>query len=451
VLESEPAELEKVVSRTKNGQLWAQLDNRWSDDLTSKLVLSAISFDNRRDGSLGDVEKLVAAVLDEREVEQFSFRQDWTWNSAKSHLMQWGIEVTYADAQYNYANSAEYFGLPAMFEDQPESVSLAATAEPSGSSYSLYYSDRWKVSPKTVLEWGLRWDDQTYTDLSSDSQLSPRINIMRSMGSNTELRLSWGRYHQSQGINDLQIEDGVTNFWPAQKADHMIAGIHHLIRDKYSLRLEVFRKDMHDVRPRFENLFDPLGLIPEIQPDRVRLDPTSATSEGVEISIDRSNGPLTWWASYTLAEATDRINGNDEYRSWDQRHAFQGGLAWSNEKWDVALAASIHSGWPTSELMLIEDGVDDDGEPEFVAITGPRNVERFGSFASVDFRVSRTWKLQRGTFMAFFEVSNLTNRENECCRDYDFDEDEVTGEDVFDSDVDYWMPLLPAIGVLWEF
>jgi len=101
--------------------------------------------------------------------------------------------------------------------------------------------------------------------------------------------------------------------------------------------------------------------------------------------------------------------------------------------------------------MLIEDGVDDDGEPEFVAITGPRNVERFGSFASVDFRVSRTWKLQRGTFMAFFEVSNLTNRENECCRDYDFDEDEVTGEDVFDSDVDYWMPLLPAIGVLWEF
>ncbi|MDH3751512.1 MAG: TonB-dependent receptor plug domain-containing protein, partial [Gammaproteobacteria bacterium] len=180
VLESEPDELERVVSRTKNGQLWVQLDNRWSEDLTSKLVLSAISFDNRRDGSLGDVEKLVAAVLDEREVEQFSFRQDWTWNSAKSHLMQWGIEVTYADAQYNYANSAEYFGLPAMFEDQPESVSLAATAEPSGSSYSLYYSDRWKVSPKTVLEWGLRWDDQTYTDLSSDSQLSPRLHFMRS-------------------------------------------------------------------------------------------------------------------------------------------------------------------------------------------------------------------------------------------------------------------------------
>ena len=208
---------------------------------------------------------------------------------------------------------------------------------------------------------------------------------------------------------------------------------------------------MQQVRPRFENLHDPLGLIPEIQPDRVRLDPARATSKGIEISIDRSNGPVDWWATYTLSEVTDRINGQDEYRSWDQEQAFQGGVSWSNERWDVALAANIHTGWPTTGLTLVEDGVDDEGEPAFVAIPGPRNAERFGTFASVDFRISRKWKLQRGSFMAFFEVSNMFNRDNECCRDFDFDEDEDTGEDVFDSDIDYWMPFLPAIGVLWEF
>ena len=451
ILESEPEELERIVSNTENAQLWLQLDNRWSDDLTSKLVLSGISFDNNRKGSLGDAEKIVASVYDDREVEQFGFRQDWTWNSSKSHLMQWGIEATYSKARYDYANSAEYFGLPAMYEDQPESSSLTASAAPRGSSYSLYYSDRWRASPKTILEWGLRWDDQTYTDLSSDAQLSPRINLMRVLGPNTELRLSWGRYHQSQGINELQIEDGITNFWPAQKADHMIAGMRHLMRDKYSLRVEVFLKEMHEVRPRFENSFDPLGLIPEIQPDRVRLDPSDASSKGLEISIDRTNGPFTWWASYTLSEATDRVNGIDEYRSWDQRHAFQGGLAWTNQKWDIALATSIHSGWPATDLMLIEDGVDDEGEPDFVAVTGPRNVEQLGTFASVDFRISRKWKLQRGSFMAFFEISNLTNRKNECCLDWDFEEDEDTGEDVFERGLDYWMPVLPAIGILWEF
>ena len=451
ILESEPAELERVVSSTRNAQFWVQLDNQWSGELSSKTVLSGVSFDNRRHGSLGDAEKLVASVDDYREVEQISLRQDWIWSSSQTHLAQWGIGVTYLNALYDYSNSAEYFGLQAMFEGQPESSSLVATAEPRGSSYSFYYSDRWKTSPKSVLEWGLRWDDQTYTDLPSDSQLSPRLNFMRSLGPKTELRFSWGRYHQSQGINDLQIEDGITSFWPAQRADHMIAGVHHLFRESYSLRVEVFNKEMHQVRPRFENLFDPMGLIPEIQPDRVRLDPTSATSQGLEISIDKSNGPFTWWASYTLAETTDRIDQVDELRSWDQRHAFQGGLAWSNEKWDIALAASIHSGWPTTRLMLVEDGVDDEGEPVFVAITGPRNVERLSAFGSLDLRISRKWKLQRGSFMAFLEVSNVTNRSNECCLDWDLEEDELTGEDVFERGIDYWMPLAPAIGVLWEF
>jgi hypothetical protein len=453
ILETDPLEIEKVVSRTRNTQVWLQLENRWSSDLTSKTVLSGISFDNSRRGSLGDFEKIVGSVDDKREFEQFSLRQDWSWNSSKSHLRQWGIEATYADAFYDYTNSAEYYGLPALFEDLPESTSFSATAEPRGSSYSLYYSDRWRVSPKTVLEWGLRWDDQTYTDLASDSQLSPRISAMTTLGSRTELRLSWGRYQQSQGVNDLQIEDGVTNFWPAQKSDHMIVGVRQLIRDKYALRVEMFRKEMHQVRPRFENVFDPLGLIPEIGPDRVFLDPSSALSKGVEVSIDRSSGPLTWWATYTLAEATDRINGKNQYRSWDQRHAFQGGLAWSTDKWDVALAASVHSGWPTTELELIEDGVDDEGEPAYVAIIGPRNVSRLHSFASIDFRVSRKWKLQHGSFMAFLEISNLTNRRNECCLDWDFEEDDLTGEPIFELERgrEFWMPMLPAFGVLWEF
>jgi len=101
--------------------------------------------------------------------------------------------------------------------------------------------------------------------------------------------------------------------------------------------------------------------------------------------------------------------------------------------------------------MLVQDGVDEDGEQAFVAIPGPRNESQLGSFASLDFRISRTWQLQRGSFMAFLEISNLTNRRNECCLDWDFEEDEDTGEDVFERGVDYWMPLLPAIGVLWEF
>ena len=451
ILESDPEELERVVSNTQNAQFWATLENRWSDQLSSRTVVSLVDFDNQRTGSLNDAAKIVASVEDDRRVRQYEFRQDFSYVSSERHRLMWGLNVKYADADYVYRNEAAYFGLQAMYIGQEPTSSLDLVASPKGAAYALYFADRWKMSDSSVIEWGLRWDDQTYTDNASDAQLSPRLSYLRSIGENTDLRLSWGRYHQSQEINELQIEDGITSFWPAQRADHYIAGIQHRFANNYSLRAELFYKEIQQVRPRFENLFDPLGLIPEVQPDRVRLDPSSAKSQGLELTLERADGPMHWWATYVLSEATDSIERRDELRSWDQRHALQGGISWSGSKWDIALAANIHSGWPLTELNLVEDGVDDSGDPAFVAIPGPRNIGRHPTFASLDFRIARTWQLQRGTLMAFLEVSNVTDRNNECCLDFDLEEDEDTGELVFERGIDYWTPLLPAIGVLWTF
>ncbi len=435
VLETDPAELEQLVSSTHNAQLWLQLDSRWSPQLSSSTVLAVTDYANRRSGELNDTEKIVANVSDLRSVRRASFRQDWSWQQGDRHLVQWGLNVSYAKADYDYLASADYFGLPSLFEGQPASATRTLTARPRGGSYAAYVSDRWKISGRTTLEWGMRWDDQTHTDLSSDSQLSPRLSLLWRPGERTETRLSWGRYFQSQGVHELQIEDGVDKFWPAQRADHLIAGIRHSIANDVQLRIEAFHKDLARVRPRFENLFDPLGLIPELQPDRVRLQPESGASRGIEISLSASSGKWSWWGQYTLSEATDRIDGRDEPRSWDQRHAYQGGLGWSNETWDFAVAASIHSGWPATDLALV-DGV---------AIPGPRNELRHATFASLDLRLSRRWPVRKGSLLAFVEVSNATNRRNECCHDWDVDDGDL------ELSRDYWMPLLPAIGILWEF
>ena len=451
VIETDPDEIEQVTSRTKNAQVWMQLENRWSSELKSKMVLSAVSFDNTREGSLNDFAKIVGSVYDERTVKQYGFRQDFSWTSSDTHLVQWGLQANYSDATYVYRNQAEYFGLQSLYPGRDEATSLALDATPHGSNYSFYFSDRWKVLPRTIFEWGLRWDDQTYTDVPSDSQLSPRLTLLHGITPKTEFRFSWGRYHQAQGVNELQIEDGITNFWPAQQADHLIAGIQSLIREKYSLRIEMFYKDLSHVRPRFENLYNPLGIIPELQPDRIRLDPASGQSSGFEISLERTTGPLNWWTSYTLSKATDRVNGEDQLRSWDQRHAGQAGISWSSDKWELALAAGIHTGWPATKLSLVENGVDDDGEPVFVATPGARNDVRLRTFTSIDFRVSRRWQFERSSLLAFLEISNLANRKNECCYDYDFEEDEDTGEEFFGRSIDYWLPLMPAVGILWEF
>ncbi len=447
VLESEPSELEQAISETQNAQFWVTLENQWSPVLRSMSVVSFSSFSNHRLGETNDVEDILSDVDDRRDVDQYGFRQDWFWNQSDIHLVQWGFKAEHSKARYDYSGQAQFFGLPALYENVSDTISRDLSVAPIGNNFAVYVSDRWKVARNTIVEFGLRWDDQTYTGFVSDSQLSPRFSVLHALNPATELRFSWGRYHQSQGIHELQIEDGVTEFYPAQRADHIIAGIRHNFNDRYSVRLELFQKDMNRLRPRFENLFNPLALIPELQPDRVRIAPTEAQARGMELSIDHTGGSLTWWASYTLSEVNDIVDGVTEPRSWDQRHALIAGLNWNNDAWDFSLVANVHSGWPTSDMTLVNTN-DPAGQPISVAIPGPRNAERHGAFASVDARISRRFKVGKGTITAFFEVTNLFDRKNLCCRDYDLVDD--TDDELELSD-DYWLPRLPAIGILWEF
>ena len=449
VLESELDELEQATSTTQNAQFWMTLENQWSPELRSASVISVNTFANDRVGEANDMEKMLATVDDRRRIQRYGFRQDWFWNRSDIHLVQWGFQAEHSDARYNYVSQAQYFGLLELYENVTNPISRDLSAAPIGNNFAVYLSDRWKVARNTIVEFGLRWDDQTYTGLVSDSQLSPRLSVLHALSPSTEFRFSWGRYHQAQGIHELQIEDGVTDFYPAQRADHLIAGIRHNFRNKYSARLELFQKDMNRLRPRFENLFDPLALIPELQPDRVRIAPSKARSRGLEISIDYTGGPLSWWASYTLSEVNDTVGGVEVPRNWDQRDALIAGLSWNSNTWDFSIAANVHSGWPTTSLSLI-DSTDPAGEPISVAVPGPRNAERHPSYTSVDARISRRFKVGKGTITAFFEVANIFDRRNVCCRDYDL-EDNAAGEPELELTYDFWLPRLPAIGFLWEF
>ena len=445
ILETDPAEVERVVSDTRNAQFWLQLQSEWSDNLSSNTVLALVDYSNRRNGETTDVEKMVARVRDERDIRQISLLQDWLWAPSDTHRTQWGLQVIFSDAQFRYDAEATFGGLQAVLRDPVTEIARSLRANPNGGSYAMYVSDRWKLSDRTLVEWGLRWDDQTYTALESESQLSPRLNLMYRMSDKTELRLGAGRYQQSQPVQSLQIEDGVTNYWPAQRADQFVAGVRYLAPADTSLRVEAFYKDISQVRPRFENLYDPLGILPELQADRVRIAPAHAQAHGMEISADRLTGAWNWWASYTWSKVSDRIDGRDVPRSWDQRHAVQAGISWRDERWTVSAAASVHSGWPTTDLTLEEIGTDPDGEPVYEAVPGPRNAERLPTFASLDLRVSRTFDVRRGSLLVFAEVTNALNRSNVCCIDWDI------GDDGLESSLDYWMPLLPAVGLLWEF
>ncbi|MDX1381201.1 MAG: TonB-dependent receptor, partial [Xanthomonadales bacterium] len=381
ITENDPAELEQSVSDTRSEHAWLALDDDWTPDLSSRTVLSWSSLDNRRDAEVNDPERMLAAVDDRRRADILGLQQDWRYTGVDGHTLGAGWAIRHARARYAYRSRASYVGFYAYYPgiDNPSASDIEAA--PDGTGYSLYLSDRWQVAPATGLALGLRWDRQTWTESEGGpdhgNQLSPRISLLHRLPDGTELRLTWGRYYQSQGIDELQVEDGLDRFFAPQRADHWIAGLQRRFSGGYRLRAEVYSKQYDRLKPRFENLFDPLAMIPELAPDRVRLDPASARARGVELTLERrGEDDLEWWAVYSFARVADRIDGQSQPRSWDQRHAVQAGLAWRPGAWEIGLAFSLHSGWPTTAMSF---AVEEDGEENvYVPLPGPRNAERLG-------------------------------------------------------------------------
>ena len=165
-------------------------------------------------------------------------------------------------------------------------------------------------------------------------------------GTDTEIRFGWGQYYQAQETNELQLSDGVEEFFPAQRAEHFVLNVQRQIMKDITAELSVFRKSFRTLRPRFENAFNALTLVPEIQFDRVQVDPRKAESLGAELSIIRGtpSDSLLWWASYAWAQTRDWTDDGKIERNWDQTHAVKAGLSWKRRNWDLSGALEVHTG-----------------------------------------------------------------------------------------------------------
>ena len=270
------------------------------------------------------------------------------------------------------------------------------------------------------------------------------------MREGTRLRASWGRFYQPQAIDELQVEDGVADFQPAPHADHAIISVEQDLTAGIQLRVEAYHKPYGRPMTRYENAFDVLKLMPELQPDRVAISPSSARAEGVELLLSgRGAGSWNWFASYAWSRTTDRIDGVDVPRSWDQRSAVQAGVHWFDRLWDATLAATYHGSWPTTALHVVQ-GTDSTGNPVESVQVGERNAERIGDFRSLDLRVSRRFPLAKGEIDAFLEVTNALGDENACCTQYNVT---TTPSGTIDlgASVRTWPELVPSLGVLWKF
>ena len=141
----------------------------------------------------------------------------------------------------------------------------------------------------------------------------------------------------------------------------------------------------------------------------------------------------------------DRVDGEWLHRNWDQRDYAGGGFTWRKGAWETSLAATWHTGWPTTEVELLTL------EPFPLATAEKRNASNLSDYARLDLRIARRFELESaGELTAFLEVSNLTQRNNDCCVEYQL-EDTETDETFLDVEPRGSLPLTPSLGVLWKF
>jgi len=444
---ADPDRGEHATASYVNQVFWMKWRAEWSDVLSSDSILAASDISNRRSGVL-DLPGIVSGRLDEnREFDAVEFRQDWTWLMSPDRMLRFGADIKDLDARYLFS-SQKIVAAPfdTILDNQPE-ISHDFDLDPGGAQYAVYTELRWRVARKWTVELGLRWDQQNYTTAEEDRQFSPRASVLFESGERTEIRLGWGHYYQAQEINELQINDGVPEFFPAQHAEHFVMNMRHAFRSGIDGDLSIYRKSFRTLRPNFENAFNTLTLLPELQFDRIMIDAPGADAIGAEITLSRgaADADLFWWLSYAWSRAVDNTPGADIERSWDQTHTLKGGLSWRWGPWDFSAAAEAHTGWPKT-MMNGELVMQPDGSQRLVLDVTGRNALRYATFNTLDIHVSRRFDLPLGDLTAFLDVTNLYDRQNPCCTEYSLLEDGSLG-----SREAHWLPLVPSLGVVWRF
>jgi len=428
---------------------WVRMDLGAPDGLGGRVLAGQTRIESERVGT-ADLPGVGSGELrDERSFTINSIQADGWWRIGGRSLLQAGGDWRGQSGRYDYQDEAEFeilFLTPGA-PTEPER-SRSVQLRPRGNQAGAYANWRFEPTAAIATDLGVRWDRSTLTARES-SQWSPRAVLMWRPGEKTRLRLGWGRYHQTQGISELQAADGESQFQPAQRATHHVLSIERELSPAWMLRAELYRKDYHRPFARHENLLNTIVVLPELKPDRILIAPDAAQAEGAELSMNYASGPLSGWLSFTHARVRDRIDGAWNKRSWDLRDNVGAGLIWRGGDWEASLATVWHRGWPTTEIELATL------EPFPLVATGKPNAMQLADYFRVDLRIARNFDLgSGGTLTVFAEASNLMKRNNDCCVEYQL-EDEIDDVPIdvpfLDVEARGSLPLIPSIGVVWNF
>jgi hypothetical protein len=443
--------------RYGSSYLWITSDNRLTDALSSRTVLSASRIlkdrhgqDFTNNGALKNLD-----VADRLEAWYLGLKTDLAWELSERAVLKGGMELRPGWSDYHYLRWRRE-GTPNFTDPAGPAFylwvdTLDVAPKPSGLEASGYVGGRFRVLDALTTEVGLRAHRQPYT---GKGQLSPRISAAFQPFSTTTLRAAWGLYPQAQALHELQVADADSVFRQAQTAEHRILGLEQLLGRDHSVRLEVFDRQTTDPFPEYRNLVEDVEAVWEEGPgDRIGIFPERRRAQGLELLLRGRLGPsIAWSGSYALSRAEDRVDGEWVPRPYDQRHTGHLQLAYRpTPTWTLTGTWQARSGWPASEqsyeIITLATG-DVATRNVFTNLYGVR----LPPYRRLDVRVSKRFDLPRGRLFMDLDLFNALNRENPQNLDYyDMRFDPAKRLLEYASEVEPQIPRLVTLGLRWEF
>ena len=267
------------------------------------------------------------------------------------------------------------------------------------------------VTDKFIASPGLRAD---YSDYTSNSTLSPRLQLNYQASRATSFTASTGLYSQTLPLVLLSQNSAFKNLADPQ-AVHYVVGLSQLLSEDTRLTVEGYVKE-----------YEYLPLDPA-QPELSVIDQTNdqdgytaheslrdvgkARSSGVEVMLQKKlvenlYGSIS--GSYFRSRYRD-YTGIWRDRIYDNRYLFTvtGGYK-PSPKWELSMRWVFAGGAPYTQFDLAQSTAENRGIFDNSRI----NEERLPDYHTLDVRVDRRFNLANSNWIIYLSIQNLYGRDN---------------------------------------
>ncbi len=370
-------------------------------------------------------------------LQEYSFKEDLTYFINPSNELSLGYHLTFRRFS------------PGKIKPQEGSINTTLELQKEYAlDHALYMGNEQKLSKKITMKYGVRLsifqsvgknEIYTYQDRTDNIQIrrldtlhfdqwekiktyvnfEPRFSMRYILTPTSSLKASYNRMVQNTHLISSGTVPLPFNTWAPsgyylepQTADQVALGYFKNIKDNtFEFSAEVYYKDMNNITDFADNaqIFFNEDLPTEYRQGQ-------SDSYGLELMINKKEGKLTGFASYTLSKTERTVpdvnQGNTFLANYDRRNSFNAVATYElDEKWTFGANFTYSTGRP----FTAPTGNYDFGDGYLADLYTERNGYTLPAFHRLDFSATLTPKKNEGRKWKSswnFSIYNTYSRKN---------------------------------------